>query len=178
MRDLLSSFLFDNYRRLKVGRPLITHAKAGAASAGLSTASPPTLCSTRSGLSVSIPGRVLYLIITGFFIMSILSCSNKNDVPDGILSKEEMAQILTEFYLKEARVNNIHVSQDSSRKLMEYYRFKYAEQTGIPDSIVEASYQYYLSHPVALGEIYDRVIDSLALKEQRTSIDPGPKVIE
>ena len=167
MRDLLSSFLFVMPLRLKVGRPFITHAQH-----------PETLGPTRFGLSVTTPDRVRCLFFMGIFLIIVFSCSNRKDLPEGVLSKEEMAKILTEFYLREARINTIHVSQDSGQNIMQLYRNKYAEQTGVPDSIVEMSYQYYLANPAELGEIYDRIIDSLALKEQRTSINSGPKPVE
>ena len=164
MREVLSSFLSVGHRRLKVGWPPITQVHVHEF--------------RMARLSAAILGRGPRLIIVAFLLINVFSCSNKNDLPKGVLSKEEMAKILTEFYMREARINTIHVSQDSGQNLMQLYRNKYAEQTGIPDSTVELSYQYYLAHPVELGEIYDRIIDSLALKEQRTSIDSGPKPVE
>jgi hypothetical protein len=78
-----------------------------------------------------------------------------------------MAKVLTDFYLKESKITGLHLSQDSALVLFEYYRSKYVEETSIPDSVIDQSYQYYLERPKEMGEIYDRIIDSLALKEQR-----------
>jgi hypothetical protein len=119
------------------------------------------------GLSTSIgcwTGAYLLVTIIAF---GFSSCSNKNSAPDGILSKDEMAKVLTDFYLKESKITGLHLSQDSALVLFEYYRSKYVEETSIPDSVIDQSYQYYLERPKEMGEIYDRIIDSLALKEQR-----------
>jgi hypothetical protein len=38
---------------------------------------------------------------------------------------------------------------------------------GLKDSVISKSYQYYLDHTTELESIYDAVIDSLSLREQR-----------
>jgi hypothetical protein len=107
------------------------------------------------------------LILTiGFFI----SCSNKTSAPEGILSQDEMAKVMTEFYLKESKINSLHLNQDSAVVLFQYYRQAYAKENNLPDSVIERSYQYYLNNPLELSGIYDRIIDSLALKEQRATV--------
>lgn len=118
--------------------------------------------------SVGFFGRInsfvwVFLLVNGL----LSSCSTKTDKPADILSKDEMAKALTEFYVKEAKINAFPISHDSALILMEYYRQKYALQNGKNDSSVERSYQYYLGRPDELSEIYDRIIDSLALQEQR-----------
>ena len=107
--------------------------------------------------------RVVMLLIAIIFY----SCSTKPETPPGILSKDEMAKALTDLYLKEAKINKLPVGQDSILVLIQYYRTKYAASHNLPDSIVEKSYQYYVERPFEMGEIYDRIIDSLALREQR-----------
>lgn len=117
------------------------------------------------------------LIATITLSIFLMACNNESKTPEGVLTKAAMTKILTEFYLKEARLNSLHVSQDSIQKLMQYYRFEYAKNTGIPDSVVELSYQYYMEHPKEMSEIYDSVIDTLGLKEQRLN-SGGPRKIE
>jgi Domain of unknown function (DUF4296) len=97
------------------------------------------------------------------------SCSNNRAQPEGILSIEQMTVAMTEFYIRESKINSLHVSQDSALILFQEYIQKYSEDKNIPDSLMELSYQYYLGKPNELNEIYDRIIDSLALKEQRTN---------
>jgi hypothetical protein len=100
--------------------------------------------------------------------MVMLACGEKQ--PEGVLSKEQMVSALTEFYLKEARFNAIGVPVDSAAILMDYYKLKYAQQNNFSDSALDVSYQYYMSNPKLFSEIYDQVIDSLALREQKADI--------
>ena len=81
-----------------------------------------------------------------------------------------MARALTQFYLTEAKINNLHVGQDSSLVLFKYFRERYAEQNHFADSVIDKSYRYYLDHPKDLNDIYDIIIDSLVLKEQRATL--------
>ena len=126
-----------------------------------------------AGYQFTLTYKLVYLSFIATITLSgfLFSCSNDNAAPDGVLSKAEMTKILTDFYLKEARLNALRVAPDSTQKLMLYFRSQYAEQSGIPDSLVELSYQYYVEHPKDLAEIYDRIIDSLSLMEQLTRGD-------
>ena len=98
-----------------------------------------------------------------------LSCSPSSP-PEGILSKAEMAKAMTEFYLKESKITAMRISSDSALVLFKYYKQQYSQENNFSDSTLENSYQYYLSNPTELSEIYDRIIDSLALKEQRAGV--------
>lgn len=108
---------------------------------------------------------IYFLAIFSFAIL--ISCSTKPSTPEGILSKDEMAKVLTEFYLKESKINSLQLNQDSALILFQYYKQQYSQEKNMPDSVIEKSYQYYLDKPADMSEIYDRIIDSLALKEQR-----------
>ena len=39
----------------------------------------------------------------------------------------------------------------------------------LPDSSLKKTYQYYGDHPKEMEEVYDALIDSLSLREQRTT---------
>ena len=108
-------------------------------------------------------GYVTIILLAIFFGFS--GCGNS--APSGILSKDEMAKAMTEFYLKETKINALMISQDSALVLFQYFKQKYADDYDLQDSAIDKSYRYYLGRPVEMGEIYDRVIDTLALKEQR-----------
>lgn len=111
-------------------------------------------------------------ILLAFCMIIFFSCSQKPDHPAGILSQEQMAKAMTEFYLKEVKITTLRLHADSALDLFQLFKQKYAEENNIPDSLLEESYQYYLGSPSELSEIYDRIIDSLALAEQRAGIIP------
>ena len=95
----------------------------------------------------------------------VLSCGEKR--PEGILSKDQMVSALTDFYLKEARVNTLGLLTDSAATLLQYHKDEYARGKNFTDTALDVSYQYYLNRPLVLSAIYDQVIDSLVLREQR-----------
>jgi hypothetical protein len=111
----------------------------------------------------------------GCLILTVVMLACEEKQPAGVLSKQQMVSALTEFYLKEARFNAIGVPVDSAAVLLDYYKLKYARQNNFSDSALDVSYQYYMSNPKLLSEIYDQVIDSLALREQKADV---PKAVQ
>lgn len=89
------------------------------------------------------------------------------DKPAGVLTKDQMVVMFREYYLREARLKEGRVTEDSAVILFTRFRQDALAHTGIPDSLVERSMHYYLARPAELNEIYDRLIDSLSLQEQR-----------
>lgn len=78
-----------------------------------------------------------------------------------------MASMLVEFYLREARVKTATIDEDSATLIFAHLRRVFSQKSGIPDSVINRSYNYYLARPRELQDVYIRVIDTLALREQR-----------
>jgi len=94
------------------------------------------------------------------------------------LDKDQMAELIMDLYLKEARMKEASdITTDSSVLLFTHLRRQYATSHRFPDSLIDASFAWYLDRPREMDEVYDRVIDSLSLREQRigpTQEPPGP----
>ena len=110
---------------------------------------------------------MIYKRLTAALIVIVFSGCESADKPAYVLSEDEMTVMLTEFYLKEAKLTHLGIGSDSSLALFNYYKHKYAESKSLPDSVLDLSYQYYIDRPAEMSVIYDRVIDSLSLNEQR-----------
>jgi hypothetical protein len=89
--------------------------------------------------------------------------------PEGILSKEQLSALFVEFYLAEARIGNTTVVKDSALQLFLPFEESFLKEKGISDSVLRKTYTYYFSNPSKLEEIYDAVIDTLSLREQKAS---------
>lgn len=87
--------------------------------------------------------------------------------PPGVLSPEEFSKVLVELYLAEARMNSTAIQRDSAMKLFAAYEDKLFSQFKLPDSTVLKTQQYYVDHPQQLEKIYDSVIDTLSLRQQK-----------
>lgn len=99
---------------------------------------------------------------------------HRDKEPEGILSKEQLSALFVEFYLAEARIGNTTVVRDSALMLFLPFEESFLKEKGISDSVLRKTYTYYFSNPSKLEEIYDAVIDTLSLREQKAS-QPSPK---
>ncbi len=106
-------------------------------------------------------GIVLILILS-----TIMSCKRDSE-PEGVLTKPQMVDWMLDLYMAEARTQLFNCPRDSAYKLFLPYQDSLKHRKGINDSILEKTYHYYLDNPVKLEAIYDIVIDSLSLREQR-----------
>jgi hypothetical protein len=105
------------------------------------------------------------LVILLLFLLAV-SCT-KSKRPSDILTDEQMAAIMVEVYLAESRVNGALIPRDSGVGVFRPFEKRLLEGRGIPDSVLKKTYAYYLAHPSEFEKVYDSVIDSLALREQR-----------
>ncbi len=108
---------------------------------------------------------VRFLLFT-ILIASLFSCKQeqKETAP---LSRDQMVSLMMEIYLAEARTATVPVGKDSAYRLFIPHQDSLMHRMGIKDSTLRASYSYYLKHPADLEAIYDAIIDSLSLREQR-----------
>jgi hypothetical protein len=122
-----------------------------------------------ANLTNGMRGRACFLL----FVLLFFSCG-KEKKPVGILSHQEMAGVIVDVYLAEARLNSNLMKRDSAKLVFKPYEDKLLLKKGLQDSVLKKSYLYYLDHSKELEEIYDSVIDTLALREQRAKIHTTP----
>jgi hypothetical protein len=113
--------------------------------------------------NINIKMRKLIYIIA---ILTILSCSGKEERPKGVIPPEKMAVLLSDIYVAEHKASNIGLKYDSSKIVLRHYELKIFEDHNTNDSIYKESFKYYLEHPDQLETIYDMVIDSVSLRDQ------------
>jgi hypothetical protein len=113
------------------------------------------------------------LIVFLFFGWGACSAPKR---PDGVLTQPQLSALLIEVYLGEARIETVPVPKDSSIRFFIPFEEKLLQAKGIPDSILKKTYSYYLANPKELEQVYDAVIDSLVLRDQRTRSLPVKEV--
>jgi hypothetical protein len=114
--------------------------------------------------------RLVWLLFVLCYV-SFSACQKeqeKNRDKD-ILGKKELTTFLIEMYLAEARADNLPIPKDSAIKLFYPYEQKLMQKFQLADSSLKKTYQYYGDHPKEMEEVYDALIDSLSLREQRTT---------
>ena len=111
----------------------------------------------------------------GMIALILLSGCKQNEKPSGVLSEDEMVNILSEVYLAEERVARIGISHDSAVKLFPQFEARIYKKTGVSDSVFRLSLMYYKSNPEKLEHIYTALVDSLNLKAEKKSLSDTTK---
>ena len=120
------------------------------------------------------PGRVVILSIALMTSAVLLWNCHTEKYPDNILTQEQFSSLLVELYLAEAKLNGLAISRDSASKLFIPYEDSLMKKSGVPDSVLRNTYQYYFDHPQELEKVYEIVIDSLSLREKKDQKKPLP----
>jgi hypothetical protein len=104
-----------------------------------------------------------------------LSCGQKKESEGQILSQREMVSTLIDVYVAEQKIQALNVPRDSGEFLFKKLNAKVLESKNVQDSILKKSFDYYITHPKELEQIYSALVDSLNLREQRVTSKPPEK---
>jgi len=100
------------------------------------------------------------------FFLSLFLFSCNNDKPDGLISKDEMTNLLIEMHIAEAKVNTLNLGNDSSKIVIDLMMEKVLEDFDYSREEYLRSYNYYLQDVRVMENLYARVVDSLSLREE------------
>ncbi len=95
--------------------------------------------------------------------LSLFSCfeEKRQRIPDAILSKQKMAEVMMDVHLLEAAMNMNTYRFDSKTK-GNYAQFDVFIKNKITKKIYDDSFEYYTLHPNQLTEIYQIVLENLS----------------
>lgn len=110
----------------------------------------------------------MFLLLGG--LACIVSCGEK--APEGIMSRQEMVQVMEDIYIAEEKINHLALSRDSAKLVFEAMQGKVFENAATTDSIFKKSFDYYMERPKEMELIYTALVDTLQLREQRAPFRP------
>lgn len=113
--------------------------------------------------------------IVWIILLALTGACSKEREKESVLSKEQMVEVMMDIYLAEARTGLLLVERDSAYKLFLPFQDSLLRRKGIPDSLLKKSYAYYMERPEEIEAIFDAIIDSLSLREQRRLENPVPR---
>jgi hypothetical protein len=95
--------------------------------------------------------------------ISLFSCfeEKRQGIPDAILSKQKMAEVMMDVHLLEAAMNMNTYRFDSKTK-GSFAEFDIFIKNKITKKIYDDSFEYYTLHPNQLTEIYQIVLENLS----------------
>ena len=114
---------------------------------------------------------ILVLVIS---VLSLYSCK-KEGRPDDVLSQQELADLMVEFYIAEGRIYALGLQRDSAMKLFLPFEQSVMKKKKVSDETLSRTYKYYLDHPLEFEKVYDVIIDTLSLRETRATSAPSPR---
>lgn len=112
------------------------------------------------------------LVYLGLFFL-MFSCSEKNRVPDNVLTPEKFEAVFKDIIIADA-LNTERSFKDTAVKISSEnasYFLKVYEMHGVTKNQFMVSYNYYLSRPDLLKVITDSVSAQLTRKSEKLSAD-------
>ncbi len=112
------------------------------------------------------------ILYFGVFIF-LFSCSEKNRVPDNVLTPEKFKAVFKDIVIADA-LNTERSFKDTAVKIPSEnasYFLKVYEMHGVTKNQFMVSYNYYLSRPDLLKVITDSVSAQLTRKSEKLSAD-------
>lgn len=105
--------------------------------------------------------RRLSSLLLGIWLLA--ACTAPDDKrPDNLIPDDQMADILTEVHLAEARVSRFSLrSIDSSNIAYKHLESQIFKKFGVDTATYRKSYIFYSSHPADMEAIYQRVTQKL-----------------
>jgi hypothetical protein len=113
--------------------------------------------------------RFLIILLLSVSLLGLDGCSSKPKRPAGVLSRRQMVEVLMEVYIAEAKVGRLGIAGDSADRVNEIFKKKVLAKTNLTDSVFRRSFNYYKDQPKDMELIYTALVDSLNLREQRSS---------
>ncbi len=116
-----------------------------------------------------------YLVLILLVALSF-SCKQKvAEVPEDVLSEQEMVSLLQEIYLTEAKISKLSLPFDSSKALYDMVEEHIFREYDVEDSLYSRSLEWYYAHPDKLHEVYETLVDSLMVEEKRIQTRPSSR---
>ena len=100
-------------------------------------------------------------------IIFALSCSDKRQVPEGILTHNQMVEVMAELYITEQKVSTMGLKRDSLEQIADVMKELVFAKFAVTDTVFRKSMDYYMDHPQDMELIYTSLVDSLNLRQQR-----------
>lgn len=111
------------------------------------------------------------LVLAGSMAIIFAGCTKEEKPPEGTLSEEKMALILTDIHIAESRVTRLQLkSLDSSILIFDKLNKQIWEKNKVDTVAYRNSYNYYMTHPEYMSRIYENVAKKIEAREKKKDI--------
>jgi len=109
---------------------------------------------------------LLFILLT--FLASCETRLSDRDVPDDLISRPRMEELLTEISILEAAIGKKYGTVNKSHKVVVASVDNYLKKEGYTSEQFRRSLDYYHGLQIVEGSLYSPVIDSLAIRLELT----------
>jgi hypothetical protein len=106
-----------------------------------------------------------------FIVLAAVSCREESR-PAYLVDDVALVRFLADVYATEAKVTSLVLTRDSAEVLFALAERRLFEKHELSDSLYHLTMEYYLGHPHQLSTLYDGLIDTLNLREQKLLTGP------
>lgn len=112
--------------------------------------------------------KLLFVFVSLSFLLN--ACKNE-DIPDNLLSQDEMLPIVVDLHIAEEVIQSYHWNYDSSRVMFHsVYKPEVLKKYNVELAQFDSSYIYYERNVLLMNKLYERVIDTLSLRVSRKKL--------
>ncbi|MCF0059339.1 DUF4296 domain-containing protein [Dyadobacter sp. CY356] len=113
------------------------------------------------------------LLLSGSMSFILAGCYKEETPPEGTLSEEKMADILTDIHIAESRVTRLQLkSLDSSILIFDQLKQDVWKKNKVDTVLYKNSYSFYMTHPQYMTRIYEKVAKQIEQREKTKNIKP------
>lgn len=100
-------------------------------------------------------------------VLFVISCTKDESLPEGILSKEQMVDLMIDIRMAEGMVGTVNMGADSAQVIFNALEKRIFAKHGLDSASYVKSYNYYLLHPELFLEVSDIALDSLKARNSQ-----------
>lgn len=114
-----------------------------------------------------------------FIVMAAVACSNKDEIPKDLISKEKMVDILVDIHLMESRIEaSRYLSRDSMQVAFLKKQADILKKYKVDSTKYYTTYDYYFEKMTHMRDIYEEVatrIKTMMEKAEKAEKQQGEK---
>jgi hypothetical protein len=99
------------------------------------------------------------------FSILLIGCKDKNELPEGIMTRQEMFPLMLDIYVAEEKLTDLGIPRDTLINIYETYEGMLFEKHNTDHEVYKRSLAYYYENPKGLEMIYEKILDSLTISE-------------
>jgi hypothetical protein len=101
------------------------------------------------------------------FCIFLTGCKDKNELPEGIMTKQEMFPLMLDIYIAEEKLTALNIARDTLNNIYGLYEGMLFEKHNTDHETYKRSLAYYYEHTQELELIYEKILDSLTISEAK-----------